>query len=712
MWIFRDPLERSAIHVRPRHPAVVKEESMQQKLAPWALFALASVFSSIACGSSSSGGATGPQSIFNVPASLDDLTDVTYYDVPWPNDLRKDPDGTIHIAGMYDPSQNTILETYETAAKGLFNGFSTTADGYFRFTDPIDESTLPANPQATLDPSASVQLIDIDPASPTKGQRHLVQTFWRADDGIYWLHNTLTIGPALGYPLSPKTKYAIVVTKSLKTAAGATFSPSGDLSQILGLSALSDRVKAAHDAMAPDVAAVVAAGIPANQIVHFTSFTTNDPTAELFSIADNFASQVPAPTVEAGTWTQASSTGDYDAYQGRYSPSPNYQAGTPPYSQPSDGGNFVFDASGKPVLQNTFDMQFTLVVPNATKCPMPAAGYPIVLYAHGTGGDYTSIISEGNSVGQSTAQQCLASIGVNQPFSGDRPGAPAANDPNLEGDEDLLFFNLNNPAAARSNGRQGAVDVMQEARLFTETKMTVPAATSKTGAVISFDSSKIIFFGHSEGGVNGPLFLASSNAARGGVLSGTGAMIVVALLEKTEPQPSVAAAVKTLLGLYHPEDADELNLFHPVINLAQTIVDATDPVNYMPRIIQTPRTGFASKSIYQTEGVLSDGTGDSYAPPHGIEIASVALGLPVETPVVHPIAEAAFSGLGSVTVPASGLSGNLAGGAASGVLGQFNPAPNDDGHFVVFDVPACRLQAATFCKNLAADPKGNVPPIQ
>ncbi|MEO7109125.1 MAG: hypothetical protein ABI183_01695, partial [Polyangiaceae bacterium] len=463
---------------------------MHSKITPWALFTLASVFTSFAaCGSSSGAGANGPQSIFNVPASLDDLKDVTYYDVPWPNDLRRDPDGSIHIAGMYDPSQNTILETYETLAKGVLDGFSPTASGYFRFTEAIDPSTLPSDPKATLDPSASVQIIDIDPSSPTKGQRHLAQTFWRADPGIYWLQNTLTVAPALGYPLSPKTKYAIVMTKSVKTMTGATFSPSADLSQILGLSAVSDRVKSAQAAMAADVAAVVAAGIPANQIVHFTSFTTNDPTEDLFAIADNFKAQVVAPTVEPGTWAQAEQTPDYDVYQGRYSPSPNYQSGTPPYSQPTDGGGFVFDSAKKPVLQNTFDMQFTLVVPNVTKCPPPAAGYPIVLYAHGTGGNYRSIVDEGNSVGQAVAQQCLASIGVNQLFSGDRPGAPAASDPSLEGDEDLLFFNLNNPIGARSNGRQGAVDVMQEARLFTETKITVPAATSRTTAAIAFDAT-------------------------------------------------------------------------------------------------------------------------------------------------------------------------------------------------------------------------------
>jgi hypothetical protein len=64
-----------------------------------------------------------------------------------------------------------------------------------------------------------------------------------------------------------------------------------------------------------------------------------------------------------------------------------------------------------------------------------------------------------------------------------------------------------------------------------------------------------------------------------------------------------------------------------------------------------------------------------------------------------------------VTVGDGGLAGNLADGGASGVLGQFVPPAGDDGHFVFFDVPACRMQAAQFAKNLAANPTGNVPPV-
>jgi hypothetical protein len=46
------------------------------------------------------------------------------------------------------------------------------------------------------------------------------------------------------------------------------------------------------------------------------------------------------------------------------------------------------------------------------------------------------------------------------------------------------------------------------------------------------------------------------------------------------------------------------------------------------------------------------------------------------------------------------------------VLGQFVPPATSDGHFVAFDVPAAHAQVGGFCHNLAANPKGLVPPLQ
>ncbi len=679
---------------------------------PARLLALAAVvlaaLSTASCGTSSppSGAATRPtQAMFVVPNALDELAETRWLDHPWPSDLRRDSDGTVHFAGLYNPHQTILLNDYLSAAKGLLDGFSPVAAAYLRFTGDVDPASLPATPQASLGRDAAVQLIDV--SSDARGTRRLVQTLFRKDDGVYWLGGTLAVLPALGVPLRPKTTYALVATRALRSGDGQAVLPSADLEEVLGTRPPTPRTAAARAAFEPAIAEVERAGVARAQIAHLTVFTTADPTAELFAVNDHLRANVPAPTVKDGTWAAKEQTPDYDVYEGTYGPSPDYQAGKLPFTQKGDGGGFAFDAAKKPVLQGTFDLRFSLVVPNGATCPPPAAGYPVVLYAHGTGGDYRSMISDKTS--QALAQQCLASMGIDQIFHGTRPGAPPASDPNREGNIQLLFFNLNNMLAARTNGRQAALDVTQQARLFTETRAQVPAATSRTGKALAIDPAKILFFGHSQGSLNGPLYLAADASARGGVLSGAGSMIAVALLEKTKPQPSVAQAVKTLLQLILPEEQAELTIFHPIMSFAQALVDAVDPVNYDPYVVVRPRGTSAPKSVYVTEGIRADGTGDSYAPPHGIEIGAVALGLPRMGPGVRAVPDAVVAGLGDVTIPAAGLAGNLAGGKASGVLAQWSPPPGRDGHFVVFDVPAARAQAAAFCKNLADDPVGKIP---
>jgi hypothetical protein len=78
-------------------------------------------------------------------------------------------------------------------------------------------------------------------------------------------------------------------------------------------------------------------------------------------------------------------------------------------------------------------------------------------------------------------------------------------------------------------------------------------------------------------------------------------------------------------------------------------------------------------------------------------------------PFQHAITQLAWGGPQPVMVPAAGLSGNIGGGKASGVLAQWAVPVGDDGHFVVFDVIAAREQAAQFNRNLGANPQGLVP---
>ncbi|MBX3219663.1 MAG: hypothetical protein KF795_04020 [Labilithrix sp.] len=643
-------------------------------------------------------------SLFVVPASLEELAEETFFEHPFPSDLRREADGTSRYVGWPNPFQNVLIGEYIKSTEHLLDGFSPVAPAYLRFTGAIDPSSLPSDPPASATTDSSVQVIDVDPASPEKGQRRLVQTHWQkaVTDGSYWQPHTLAVMPILGRPLRPKTRYAIVVTNKLRAEGGGAIAPSADLEEVLGARPASARTEKTKALFAPALAELATAGVAATDIVHLTVFTTNDPTADLFAIADDVKTNVTPPT--ASDWTAKESNAVYDVYEGSYGPSPNYQSGMTPYRKPPDGGGFAFE-NGKPKLQNTFDLRFALAVPNASKCPAPAGGYPVVLYAHGTGGDYRSFLGDGT--GRALAERCLASMGVDQIFHGTRPGSPAPNDPQRESKIQLLFFNFDNAFAARTNNRQSAVDVIQQARLFTETKAKVPASVSRTAGEIAFDPGRVLFFGHSQGGLNGPLFLAASDLARGGVLSGAGSMLVVALLEKTKPV-DVAAAVRVLLGLADEERAKELNVFHPGLALAQTIVDATDPIHYGAFITTTPRDGFAPKSIFQTEGIAANGDGDTYSPPRGIEALAVSMSLPRIAPGVREIPEARWANLADVSLSTSGVSGNLAGGRATGALAQFPPSDGSDGHFVVFDVPAARSQAATFCRDLADDPVGRL----
>jgi len=633
--------------------------------------------------------------LYVVPADPTTLSGTSWFDHPWPSDTRTD-NGSPVFSGFYNPVANLLLEEYLGVVDGLLDGFSPTGAGYFRFEAALDPNSLPADPAATLSPSATVQVIDVDPDSPDRGKRIPLLVSFRGPAGVYYQPNTLRWFPAPGFPLRPATRYVAVVTDGIRGADGGDVTPAPALREVLDLDPASGPTATLRDAVTADVATLEESGVPREQVVHFTSFTTGDPTAELMAVADHVAVGTAAPDFDDDAWSVDQRT-NYVEYTGRFGPNPNYQKGSLPFAAFGDGGGFNFDASGSPEVVDTFDLRFSLSVPR--NCTQPEAGYPIVLYAHGTGGGWRSYLSYASTL----AERCIAVMGVDQIFHGDRPGAPD----NIT-DTQLLFFNFQNVEAGRTNGRQSAIDEVQRARLFTEQQATIPASVSHDGEEIRFDPNRVMFFGHSQGGLNGPLFLAASNSARGGVLSGSSSVLSITLLEKTEPSPSVAGAVRLLLGLTG-SDGEEFDIFHPGIMLAQSLVDAIDPIHYARYLVPEPREGFASKSILITEGIAPDGSGDNFSPPAGIEAQAVAMGLPLVEPAVLPIPQLGW-GATSTSIPSGGLTGNVGRGARTGALIQYAPPEGEDGHFVVFDVPEARSQVAGFLQALADDPQGNLPP--
>src|SRR4051812_43206927 len=93
-----------------------------------------------------------------------------FYAIPFPNDLRMRADGTIDLDALPRPSD--LIATYLDVISRKSGGFGINSAIFFTFNQALDRASLPASPTAATQPGASVYLVDVDPSSPRRGQRH------------------------------------------------------------------------------------------------------------------------------------------------------------------------------------------------------------------------------------------------------------------------------------------------------------------------------------------------------------------------------------------------------------------------------------------------------------------------------------------------------------------------------------------------------------
>jgi len=333
----------------------------------------------------------------------------------------------------------------------------------------------------------------------------------------------------------------------------------------------------------------------------------------------------------------------------------------------------------------TESLRLAITIPKGT---MPDHGWPVVIYAHGTGGDYMSFVDDSTadrlavvSAKDGTELARFAVVSIDQVLHG--PRAPAGTD------VDTAFFNFNNLIAARDNVKQGALDDFQLIRLV----KTIDVASAPTiGGPIQFDTTKIYFFGHSQGSLTGGLYVPAEPDVKAAIFSGAGAGLVGGLLHKTQPV-DIASLVQSLFR-------DPVDDFHPFLNVLQGYFDESDPANYLRRLFREPPAGFAAKDVF-----ISLGLRDSYAPDETIETFSLAAGVVPVNPQLLAIDDMALDGRAFVDAPQVG---NVAGGK-TGVVCEYDPGTGE-GHFVVFDVRAAQVQSTRFLGTLAKDGAARLDP--
>ncbi len=591
-------------------------------------------------------------------------TDGAFFDLPWPNDLRRTSDGHVDMTGFPNPNSRLFAEYLDSINRQQI-GFGTNGAVYFRFSRAVDESTLPVDPAASLEAGSSVFLLDVDPDSATRGARIPVTTHYQHLATAYWSARSLAIRAPDGIALESDHIYAAVITSRVHAQDGSAFGRDADFETIVDGSADAASVavyQPALDTLTTELGDVIALAV----------FTTQDTTGLGTELRDFIRGEYPAPTAVPDTVVRSVLRDSYQLVLGSYGPVPIFQSGVIPYQ--NEGGEIDLDDGT--IVEGEFDARFALSVPTSA---MPATGYPIVLYSHGTGGDYQSFTTDGTA--DRLARGGYAVMGIDQIHHGARNPTTAS--------PDLLFFNVQNPEAVRFNTLESALDIVTQARFATG--LELPADVLERDAIaVHFDPDRVFFFGHSQGGLVAPLYLGIDDGVRGGVISAGGALLGYALLEKTQPF-SIPIIFQTALGIGTDARAFEregLGINHPVISVLQGWIEPSEPANYAGMIFDHPRAGFAPKSILQTEGLM-----DVYTPPHSIEALAVAIRNQQVEPISQRIATLELLG-----IPAGGdtVTANVAGGLATAGLLQFP----DNGHFAVFMNTSAQSRIAGFFESL------------
>lgn len=608
------------------------------------------------------------RAIFVLPREGDDGAP---WDLPFPSDLLRDGDGVgIDLTRFPQRLRSLPLGGIVTLLGEEVDGFSTAGTAYLRLSTPLDPATLPA-PAATLEASSPVFLVALE-----SGVRVPIELRFQVDETQYWATNTLAVRAVNGFVLAPATTYAVVATTALVDASGAPYAAANDLRAVLGL-AEGDAVTAdaAARVYGPAAARLAELGTPAESIASLAVFTTMDPVSPMFRAAEALRRDVPEPLATDMTVDQHSEA--YTVLSGHYGPAPVYQTGEAPFDEPGSG-RIVFEG-GEPVLQVEQDMRFAVAVPTSE---MPPGGYPVIVTSHGTGGDYKSFVEDGTAA--RLAELGVASIGFDQILHGER--APPGTSP------ETAFFNFLNPVAGRDNARQSALDNVQQLRLVRT--LVIPSRDIPNDEDATFDPSRVGFFGHSQGGLNGSLLLAIDDTVRAAVLSGTGAIIGWAILMKTDPA-SILPLVEILLDL--DAEVEGLDIFHPLLMIVQTFIDPADPINYAPYWSE-PRLGNGCSVL------LTEGLDDGFAPPPGTEAIAVAAHLPVLGAVQQAVPGLDLLGIAPVGLPATAT---VTSGTGTPLTSGLWQVPGH-GHFAVFDEPGLNTAAYGFLSSAIEAPPGTI----
>lgn len=642
------------------------------------------VLSLTACNPAAMTPPAGTRAAFDLDADL--AQPAHFFDLPYPSDLRLLPSGAPDLRGFPNPDEVAMIDALGKAAMER-RGFPVIPVAYFRFDAPIAprdaDAVIPAGP------TAPILLIDVDPDSPERGRLFPVMAATPPPDA-YVPANLLAVAPRHGMILHADRRYAFAVRRAMGDAAGKPLdAPAVFAALQQGRTPDGTRGKAAADSFAPLWPALTKAGIDPADLAAATVFKTGDVVADTNALSSSLLQKysVQIEDLKAGT---ADGRGRYCELIGHVK-YPQFQTGTPPFN--SDG-TFNFSDNGLPAKQRDEDAPISIILPNA---PMPAGGYPLMLYFHGSGGLSEDVINDGPTLVKGGEAQLgtgpgyvLAALGIASAGS-----ALPVNPERVPGAVESAYINLNNPVALRDVFRQGVI----EQRLYLEAlrKIRIPPAAlgACTGPTLEngetafhFDSNKLIAQGQSMGGMYTNFMAAVEPGFKIAVPTGAGGFWGYFILKTSY----IAGAAK-LIGVLLHTDAP-LTVLHPAMHLLVTAWEPADPIVYMPRIGRRPLPGHPARPVYEPAG-----KDDRYFPTPVYDAVALSYGHQQAGDVIWPAMQEslALDGLDGIRpYPVKDNRPSEAGGAYTGVVVQYSGDGIADPHSIYRQLDAVKYQYGCF----------------
>ena len=406
-------------------------------------------------------------------------TPETFWNYPWPSDKRLDANGAPDIAGFPNPRNISPLNDLLSLVTQR-RGWPMMPVGYVRFTQPVA-----LGDEAQVRTKGPLALVDIDPSSPERGTRFPLLAAALPEDR-YVPSGVVALAPVPGIVLRAATKYAFVITNEDDTDGGF-----GALVRPDGFDESSD----------PDLwLALDDTGIPRDHVIAATVFTTGDETARVRARSE----AVRAAYSPAVTNLQLVGGDTYDGFcrlSGEIA-MPQFQTGTPPFDT---GGRFVLD-DDLPQKQGETTIPVVITLP---KRAMPAGGWPLYEFFHGSGGVTSDVVDRGYSPtaddapvpgsgpGYVVATQGIAAVSAAMPINPERLGER----------ERCAYLNINNVAAFPFTFQQGVfeqrllLDALLDLRIDEGALAGCNGIAAAWGRAYFFDPAKLVAGGQSMGGM-------------------------------------------------------------------------------------------------------------------------------------------------------------------------------------------------------------------